>query len=85
MNLSIEYMLGSKNKVKLLKLILSNKEVPMSVIRKRINMKYSYLKKFLSELVKAGILKEFDVGITKVYKANLEDRRVRALRELFDL
>ncbi len=85
MNLSIEYMLGSKNKVKLLKLILSNKEVPMSVIRKRINMKYSYLKKFLSELVKAGILKEFDVGITKVYKANLEDRRVRALRELFDI
>jgi len=85
MELSIEYILGSKNKVRLLRLILSNKEVPMSVIRKRINMKYSYLKKFLSDLVKAGILEEFDVGITKVYKANLNDPRVRALRELFSI
>jgi len=83
--INIEYLLGSRNKVRLLKFILSNEEVPMSLIRKKINMKYNHLKQFLKELVKAGILQEFDVGITKIYKVNPSNKRVKALKELFGI
>lgn len=83
--ISIEYLLGSKNKIKLLRILIKNKEAPMSLLRKNVNMKYGALKRFLQDLVNAGILQEFDLGFTKIYKTNFEDKRIKALKELFGL
>jgi len=83
MPIQIEEILGSKNKIKLIKLFLEHEIVPLSYIRKRININYRDLKSYLSNLIRAEIIKEYDADGIKIYELNQENPKVKLLRELF--
>lgn len=82
--IDIEKILGSKSKIKVLKILIRYGTVPLSYIRKNVNMNYRDLKFFLGELEKANIIREHDVGGVKIYEVNKENHRAKLLKELFE-
>lgn len=82
-NLTLEELLGSKNKIRILKMLLHYGTIPLSYIRKHINMNYRDLKGYLKSLIDAGILKEYDIGGMKIYEVSENDEIVELLLNLF--
>ncbi|MGQ4892592.1 MAG: hypothetical protein ACP6IP_08905 [Candidatus Njordarchaeia archaeon] len=82
-SLTLEGLFGSKNKIKILKMFLQYRTVPLSYIRKHINMNYKDLKNYLNSLIDAGLLKEHDIGGVKIYELSENDERVELLLSLF--
>jgi len=79
----LEDIIGSRNKVKILRILASHELISFSELRKRIGLNYNALKKYLNTLIRAGILKEYEISKFKIYKLRREDRRVKHIIELF--
>ncbi len=81
--IELEEVFGSKSRIRVLKILINYGTVPLSYIRKNVNMNYRDLKNFLMRLKEAGIIKEYDIGGVKIYELNKENKRTKLLQEFF--
>ncbi len=82
-SIELEEVFGSKSRIRVLKILITYGTVPLSYIRKNVNMNYRDLKHFLMRLKEAGIIKEYDIGGVKIYELNKENKRTKLLQEIF--
>lgn len=82
--MSIEDILGTRNKIRLLRLIVKYRVVSFSEIRKKIRLNHTTLKKYLSELVRAGIIKEHEINRFRIYSLIYKNPRVKLIVDLFE-
>lgn len=82
-NIPIEDILGTKSKIKILKLLVSRKIVSFSEIKKQVRLNHITLKKYLRDLEKAGIIREHEVNRFKIYSMSEENPRAKLIEQLF--
>ncbi len=80
---SIENIFGTKNKVKLLKLLVDQEIISFSEIRKHIHLNHTVLKKYLADLKHAGIIREYEINRFKIYSISHKNKRARLIIQLF--
>lgn len=81
--LNIENLLGSKARIKILKVLVSKGELNITAIAREAEVNHRTALHHLEELKKAGILSEKVFGRVRIFRINSEDPRVEALRLLF--
>ncbi len=84
-DIMLEDILGSKNKIKILRILINHEVVSFSELRKRIGLNHSILKAYLKIFAKAGIVKEYEVSRFKIYRLRREDPRVKCIIKLFKI
>ncbi len=82
-NIAIEDVLGTKNKIKILKLLVKHKVISFSELKKRIKLNHTTLKKYLKELEKAGIIREHEINHFRIYSISRKNPRARLIEQLF--
>ncbi|RLF12233.1 MAG: ArsR family transcriptional regulator [Thermoprotei archaeon] len=83
--MSIEEVLSSKGRVKVLKVLLKSLELNISEVVRRSGLNYTAVASHIDALKEAGLLEEKTFGRIRILRVKLEDPRVQALRKLFDL
>lgn len=81
--LSVESLLGSKARVRILKVLIDKGELNITAIAREAEVNHKTALRHLEELKKVGIITEKVFGRVRVFEINLEDPRVEALRLLF--
>lgn len=81
--MSVENILGSKAKVKILKVLIDKGELNITAIAREAEVNHKTALRHLEELKKTGIITEKVFGRIRIFKINFEDPRVEALRLLF--
>ncbi|MCF2137272.1 MAG: winged helix-turn-helix domain-containing protein [Candidatus Thorarchaeota archaeon] len=83
--ISIEDMLSSRGRIKILKELAFSEELNISEICRRVGLNHSTTKSHLSVLVQSGLVEEKIFGRIKIYRYKIEDLRARSFRALLDL
>ncbi|MHA1771155.1 MAG: ArsR/SmtB family transcription factor [Candidatus Thorarchaeota archaeon] len=83
--ISIEDMLSSRGRIKILKELAISEELNISEICRRVGLNHSTTKSHLSVLVQSGLVEEKIFGRIKIYRYKIEDLRARSFRALLDL
>lgn len=81
--LLLEDVLGARNKIKLLRLLINNDLISFSEIRKKLGLNHVTLKEYLNMLIEAGIVKEYEISRFRIYSIRKEDPRVKSIIMLF--
>jgi len=81
----LEDIIGAKNKVKLLRLLIKNELISFSEIRKKLGLNHSVLKEYLNTLEKAGIVRVYKVSRFRIYGLRKDNPKVRYLIKLFEV
>ncbi len=83
--MSVEEVLSSRGRVKVLKVLLDSVELNISEVVKRAGLNYTAAASHLDALKKAGLLEEKVFGRIRILRVKLEDPRVQALKRLFEV
>ena len=83
--MQIEDVLQSKGRIKILKILATEGELNISEIARRAHINHNSTRYHLNFLVKTNILQEKTFGRIRIYRFKLENIRVRALKNLFDI
>ena len=83
--IGIEDLFSSRGRIKILKELAASNELNISELCRRVNLNHSSTKSHLEVLLKSGLVEEKIFGRIKIYRYNIEDRRARSLRTLFDI
>ena len=83
--ISLEEILGARNKIRMLKLFIKKDLLTFSELRRSVKLNYNTLKMYLKKLIKAGIIKEHEISRFKIYELNRNDPKVRLLVSLFEI
>jgi len=81
--LSIESLLGSKPRVKILKVLIDKGELNITAIAREAGVNHKTALRHLEELRRVGVVTEKVFGRVRIFKINSEDPRVEALKMLF--
>jgi len=81
--LNIENVLGSKAKIRILKVLINKEELNITAIAREAEINHKTALRHLEELKKAGIITEKVFGRVRVFRLNSEDPRVETLKMLF--
>ena len=81
-NIPIENILGTKSKIKILKLLVNHKVISFSEIKKQIRLNHTTLKKYLRELERAGIIKEHEINRFRIYSMSKKNPRAKLIEQL---
>ena len=79
--LEVEDILVSRGMVRLLKILSIREEINITQLNKLANLNYHQVNKYLSMLVRHGLVEEKRFGRIKIYRCNLGNRYMRAIRE----
>ena len=83
MDSEIEYILGSKGKIKILRVIYGSGEANITRIVRETSLNHRSVVKHLKELVEKGIVEERVLGRVKLYSINFSNPKTLLLREIF--
>ena len=75
-------ILGSKGKIKIIKLLLREGEANITKIVRETGLRYALVERHLEDLVRLGVVVERRVGRLRIFSLNVTDPRVVALAEL---
>ena len=78
----MEGVLGSKGKIKILRLLMREGEVNITRIVRETGLRHSLVEKHLEELASMGIVVEKRIGRLRLFSLNLGNPRVALLLEL---
>lgn len=81
--MSIESLLGSKARIKILRVLIDRGELNITAIAREAEVSHKTALRHLEELKKVGIITEKVFGRVRIFKIDFEDPRVEALRQLF--
>jgi len=81
-NIPIENILGTKSKIKILKLLVNHRVISFSEIKKQIRLNHTTLKKYLRELERAGIIKEHEINRFRIYSMSKKNPRAKLIEQL---
>ncbi|MEM0232462.1 MAG: winged helix-turn-helix domain-containing protein [Candidatus Nezhaarchaeales archaeon] len=81
--MSIESLLGSKPRVKILKVLIDKGELNITAIAREAGVNHKTALRHLEELRRVGVVTEKVFGRVRIFKINSEDPRVEALKMLF--
>jgi len=82
---SIEDLLGSRARIKILKLLALKQELTISQIIKTTNLNHSSVKHHLTYLKSNNLVQEKVFGRIKFYRYNSENVRARSLKKFIDI
>lgn len=80
--MKLEELFGSRGRMKILKVILSEGEVNITKLVKQSGLHYNLVKRHVEYLSSLGIVKVKSIGRIRIVEANFDDPRVVALRDL---
>ncbi|MEM0239909.1 MAG: winged helix-turn-helix domain-containing protein [Candidatus Nezhaarchaeales archaeon] len=81
--MSVENLLGSKSRVKILKVLIDKGELNITAIAREAKVNHKTALRHLEELRKTGVVTEKVFGRVRIFKINSEDPRIEALKLLF--
>jgi len=81
--LNIENVLGSKAKIRILKVLIDKEELNITAIAREAEINHKTALRHLEELKKTGIITERVFGRVRVFRINSKDPRVETLKMLF--
>ncbi|TDA34084.1 ArsR family transcriptional regulator [Candidatus Nezhaarchaeota archaeon WYZ-LMO8] len=79
----MESLLGSKPRVKILKVLIDKGELNITAIAREAGVNHKTALRHLEELRRVGVVTEKVFGRVRIFKINSEDPRVEALKMLF--
>ncbi len=89
MSSSIHDILGSKGKLKILRILVRDGEANITRIVRETGLRHSLVEKHLEDLVRLGIVVEKRIGRLRVFSINVDDPRavrvVELIRQLDEL
>lgn len=83
--LALEDVFQSKGRIKILKILAIEGELNISEIARRAHINHNSTRYHLNFLVKSNILQEKIFGRIRIYRFKIEDMRVHAIKNLFDI
>ena len=81
--MNIEKVLGSKAKIRILKVLIDKEELNITAIAREAEINHKTALRHLEELKKTGIITERVFGRVRVFRINSKDPRVETLKMLF--
>jgi len=82
---TIEDVLGSKGKIKILKVLAAKGESNISDVMRRARVNYSTIDNHMADLVEAGIVEETDFGRIRILRLRVEVPKVHAIKTMFEI
>lgn len=82
--MDLESILGSKGKIKILKILLRQGQANISLLVRETGLHHRLVVKHLEDLKAANIVSEKKFGRVRLFEVDLTDPRVSALKELID-
>ena len=79
---SLARILSSAGRIKILTVLSNVGELHLTEIAKQTDQSYSSTQRHLEDLSDAAIVEEHDYGRVRMFKLNLENPRVRILKQL---
>ncbi len=79
---SIEEVLSSSGRIRILSLLSQVEELHLTEISKRTDQSYSATERHLRALQNAKLVEEKDYGRVRIFKLNLENPRAKMIRDL---
>ncbi len=84
-NFNIENILGSKARIKILKLLAINQELSISQIIKRSRLNHASVKSHLNHLKSLNLVQEKIFGRIKIYRYKTENIRAKSLKKFIEI
>ncbi|NVM54421.1 MAG: winged helix-turn-helix transcriptional regulator [Candidatus Helarchaeota archaeon] len=82
---AIEHVFQSRGRIKILKILATEGELNISEIARKAHINHNSTRHHLNFLVKANILQEKTFGRIRIYRFRIENTKVRAIKNLFDI
>ncbi|MBC7113053.1 MAG: winged helix-turn-helix transcriptional regulator [Candidatus Methanomethyliales bacterium] len=82
--MSLEEILSSKGRIKVLKVLAERGELNISEITRRANLNHATTSSHLKRLCELGIVEEKRFGRIRIFRLKKEDPRAWAIQTLFD-
>ena len=82
---SIEDLLGSRARIKILKLLAQEQELSISQIIRETNLNHTNVKKNLDILKSSNLVQEKIFGRIKIYRYKFENIKAKSLKTFIDL
>ena len=82
--MSLEEILSSKGRIKVLKVLAERGELNISDITRRANLNHATTSSHLKRLCELGIVEEKRFGRIRIFRLKREDPRAWAIQKLFD-
>jgi len=82
---SIEDLLGSKARIKILKMLALNNELNISLIITKTNLNHTIVLKHLNFLKKRNLVQEKRFGRIKIYRYKNENVKARYLKKFIEI
>ncbi len=84
-NSSVEDVLGSKARIKILLLLAKNEELNISQIISKTRLNHSSIVKHLNALKDMGLIQEKIFGRIKIYRFKIENIKARSLKNFLQI
>jgi len=84
-NLKIENLLGSRARIKILKVLALNQELSISQIIKATKLNHASVKSHLNYLKAHKLIQEKIFGRIKIYRYKFENIRAKSLKTFIDI
>ena len=81
----IEKVLASAGRIKILKLLLAEKELNISKIGRKAGLQYTSVNRHLKILKKAGLVEEEKIGRIRIFRVKEENEKCKILKKLFEV
>ena len=81
----IEDLLGSRARIKILKSLVINEELTISLIIKKTKLNHVSVSKHLNYLKISNIVQEKNFGRIKIFRLKLENIKVRSLKNFIEI
>ena len=83
--MSVEDVLSSKPRIKILKALYNVGELNVSELARRLRINFTSASKHLKVLEEAGIIQHKMFGRIRLYRFNEQSRKAKALQNLIDV
>ena len=84
-NFNIENLLGSKARIKILKILAINHELSISQIIKKSRLNHTSVKSHLNYLKSLNLIQEKVFGRIKIYRYKTENIRAKSLKKFIEI
>ena len=84
-NFNIENLLGSKARIKILKILAINHELSISQIIKKSRLNHTSVKSHLNYLQSLNLVQEKVFGRIKIYRYRTENIRAKSLKKFIEI
>jgi predicted transcriptional regulator len=84
-NFNIENILGSKARIKILKMLAINHELSISQIIKKSRLNHTSVKSHLNYLKSLNLIQEKVFGRIKIYRYRTENIRAKSLKKFIEI